>query len=144
MDLQVTNKSRTDVVNSQRLYADPRVDEASRLQPDNPDRVSSFAPNHLEIGPKLRYRADIDGLRGIAVLSRQSFYRPELDALRFAALKGRFTQVDSGPVTVSWAKSPSIPQPSSRTIGQAIFTAISEERKTYEASLYERHAISKE
>jgi hypothetical protein len=70
MDFRATKKSGTDMVNSQRLYADPRVDEASRLQADNPDRVSSSAPNRLEIGPKLRYRADIDALRGIAVAQK--------------------------------------------------------------------------
>jgi hypothetical protein len=70
MDFRATNKSGTDVVHSQRLYADPRVDEASRLQPYNPDRVSSSTLNRLEIGPKLRYRADIDGLRSIAVAQK--------------------------------------------------------------------------
>jgi hypothetical protein len=62
--------------------------------------------------------------------SSQSFYRPELDAFRFAALKDRFTQVDSRPVNVSWAKSASIPRRTGRIIDRPIFTAISEERVT--------------
>jgi peptidoglycan/LPS O-acetylase OafA/YrhL len=48
----------------------------------------------------------------------------------FLALKGRFTHVDSRPVDMSWAKPPSIPDPSNRGIDSTIFTAISEERET--------------
>jgi peptidoglycan/LPS O-acetylase OafA/YrhL len=48
----------------------------------------------------------------------------------FLSLKGRFTQVDSRRVDVSWTKSPSIPKRSSRAIDGTVFTAISEERET--------------
>jgi peptidoglycan/LPS O-acetylase OafA/YrhL len=48
----------------------------------------------------------------------------------FLSLKGRFTQVDSRPVNVSWAKSASIPRRTGRIIDRPIFTAISEERVT--------------
>jgi peptidoglycan/LPS O-acetylase OafA/YrhL len=47
----------------------------------------------------------------------------------FLSLKGRFTHVDSRPVAVSWAKSPSNPQRSSRIIDRTIFTTNSEERE---------------
>jgi peptidoglycan/LPS O-acetylase OafA/YrhL len=46
----------------------------------------------------------------------------------FLSLKERFTHVESRPVTVSWAKSASIPRRSVRIIDRTIFTAISEER----------------
>jgi peptidoglycan/LPS O-acetylase OafA/YrhL len=48
----------------------------------------------------------------------------------FLSLKERFTHVDSRPVALSWAKSASIPQRSSRTIDGTVFTAISEEQET--------------
>jgi len=48
----------------------------------------------------------------------------------FLSLKEHFTHVESRPVDVSWAKSPSTPQRSSRAPDQTIFTAIPEERET--------------
>jgi peptidoglycan/LPS O-acetylase OafA/YrhL len=47
----------------------------------------------------------------------------------FLSLKGRFTHVESRHVAVSGAKSPPIPQRSSRTIDGTIFAAIPEERE---------------
>jgi hypothetical protein len=68
MDIRAINKSAVDLADSQLRYAEPRVaGSAARLQSGNPDRVLFPAPKRFEIKHRLRYRPDINGLRGIAV-----------------------------------------------------------------------------
>ena len=47
----------------------------------------------------------------------------------FLSLKERFSHVDSRPVAVSWAKSPSVPRQSARSIDRTIFAVTPQERE---------------